>query len=243
MSKLELIKSLVKSGAKISQIDENIFSFLPENERKSDYDKKALFYDFVIGNEIYNRLIWGNSKKNYEDFYSESLHSTANGIILDAGCGSLVFTANALGETNGNKIILLDRSLGMLKKAEKRLIAKFGEIPGNIVFLQADIFNLPFNAESFDAVISHGMAHVFSETERYFNSLLNVAKSRAPLFFLVLLAENVLGKIFTNFAKLAGEIAIAENSEYWEDLVKRFSQEYRVKTNGNIGYIELIKEK
>ena len=241
MSKSGIIEPLLKSNVKIYKVNENIYSLFSEDKRKSDYDKKALFYDFVIGNEIYNKLIWGNSKKNYEKFYSEALSSSRNGTILDAGCGSLVFTANALSETYGNKIILLDRSLEMLKKAEKRLLAKFGEVPENIVFLQADIFNLPFNAESFDAVISHGMAHVFSETERYFNSLLSVAKSGAPLFFLVLLAENILGKIFTNLAKSAGEISIAENSKYWENLVKRFTEKYSVKTIGNIGYIKLIK--
>lgn len=50
------------------------------------------FYDLVLCNRFYNRLVWGYSITDYASLTRDALEST-NGWVLDAGCGSLAFTA------------------------------------------------------------------------------------------------------------------------------------------------------
>jgi len=67
-------------------------------------------------------------------------------IILDAGCGTGIFTTDIL--SSGSQVIGLDISLPMLIQAKK----KFKEYPFWIIL--ADMLNLPFPGSSFDKVVS-----------------------------------------------------------------------------------------
>ncbi|WP_373033791.1 hypothetical protein, partial [Sulfurovum sp.] len=79
----------------LEKIDGGIYSAIDAPERTADYDTKVRLYDALIGNPLYNRLIWGNWPKEYDRFCREALADTPKGVVLDAGCGSLVFTADA----------------------------------------------------------------------------------------------------------------------------------------------------
>jgi len=67
-------------------------------------------------------------------------------IILDAGCGTGVFTIDIL--LSGSQVVGLDISLPMLIQAVKKLKG----LPFQMIL--ADILNLPFPGNSFDKVIS-----------------------------------------------------------------------------------------
>jgi ubiquinone/menaquinone biosynthesis C-methylase UbiE len=67
-------------------------------------------------------------------------------IILDAGCGTGIFTNDIL--SSGSQVIGLDISLPMLIQAKKKL----KEYPFWIIL--ADMLNLPFPGSSFDKVVS-----------------------------------------------------------------------------------------
>jgi ubiquinone/menaquinone biosynthesis C-methylase UbiE len=67
-------------------------------------------------------------------------------IILDAGCGTGVFTLDIF--SLGSKVIGLDISLPMLIQADKKLKG----YPFQMVL--ADMLNLPFRKDSFDKVVS-----------------------------------------------------------------------------------------
>ena len=67
-------------------------------------------------------------------------------IILDAGCGTGIFTLDIL--SSGSKVIGLDLSLPMLMRAEKKLKG----YPVQMVL--ADMLHLPFPENSFDKVVS-----------------------------------------------------------------------------------------
>jgi ubiquinone/menaquinone biosynthesis C-methylase UbiE len=67
-------------------------------------------------------------------------------IILDAGCGTGIFTTDIL--SSGPQVIGLDISLPMLIQAKKKL----KEYPFWIIL--ADMLNLPFPGSSFDKVVS-----------------------------------------------------------------------------------------
>jgi len=89
----------------------------------------------------------GSLVRKYETELILNLLSPKQGeIILDAGCGTGMFTLDIL--SSGSKVIGLDLSLPMLKRAEKKLKG----YPFQIVL--ADMLTLPFPESSFDKVVS-----------------------------------------------------------------------------------------
>ena len=74
----------------------------------------------------------------------------SNHHVLDVGCGSGQ-TACDIVSTFGSKVIGIDISEIMIEKAHKR--AKKQNVQDETDFRVADIFTLPFDDESFDAVI------------------------------------------------------------------------------------------
>ena len=85
--------------------------------------------------------------KKYEaELILDLLKPKPGEIILDAGCGTGIFTFDIL--SSGSKVIGLDLSLPMLRGAEKKLEG----YPLRIVL--ADMLSLPFWEDSFDKAVS-----------------------------------------------------------------------------------------
>ena len=84
---------------------------------------------------------------------SEILHADtaypAGSTVLEAGCGVGAQTVILAGNSPGARIVSVDVSSRSLSAA-KALTAAEGV--GNVIFLRADIFNLPFPPERFDHV-------------------------------------------------------------------------------------------
>lgn len=112
-----------------------------------DKGKGQLFDEWP---EAYDRWFTtpiGSLVRKFEaELILELLRPKQGEIILDAGCGTGVFTLDFL--SSGSKVIGLDISLPMLIQAEKKLKG----YPFWIVL--ADILNLPFPKNSFDKVVS-----------------------------------------------------------------------------------------
>ncbi len=85
-------------------------------------------------------------KKIEAKFIMDLLKPKQGEVILDAGCGTGVFTLDIL--SIGSKVIGLDISLPMLIYARKKLKG----YPFQTVL--SDILNLPFRENSFDKVVS-----------------------------------------------------------------------------------------
>jgi ubiquinone/menaquinone biosynthesis C-methylase UbiE len=89
----------------------------------------------------------GSLVRKYEIELILNLLSPKRGeIILDAGCGTGIFTFDIL--SSGSKVIGLDLSLPMLRRAEEKLKG----YPFQIVV--ADMLHLPFPESSFNKVVS-----------------------------------------------------------------------------------------
>jgi ubiquinone/menaquinone biosynthesis C-methylase UbiE len=89
----------------------------------------------------------GSLVKKYEaQLILDLLKPKQGEIILDAGCGTGIFTTDIL--SSGSQVIGLDISLPMLIQAKKKL----KEYPFWIIL--ADMLNLPFPGSSFDKVVS-----------------------------------------------------------------------------------------
>src|SRR4051794_4118275 len=98
-----------------------VASVLAVDEARGAYDRHAAIYDRLIGTRSYNRIVWGADVADYRSFAAEAT-DTATGPLLDAGCGTAVFSEAAYQEAN-RPLALVDRSLGMLARAADRLRA------------------------------------------------------------------------------------------------------------------------
>jgi ubiquinone/menaquinone biosynthesis C-methylase UbiE len=110
-------------------------------------EKPQLFDEWP---DIYDRWFTtpiGSLVKKYEtELILELLSPKQGEVIMDAGCGTGVFTFDILA--SGSKVIGMDISLPMLVHAGKKL----GEFPFQMVL--ADILNLPFQEDCFDKLLS-----------------------------------------------------------------------------------------
>lgn len=159
----EMISELLLPGVALYSVEPHLYSVYQDSEPTHDYDQAVNFYDRVIGNSIYNRIFWGYSTSEFTDFIRAAVGSAASGRVLDAGCGSLVFTAEPYSAYRDRPVVMLDQSIEMLRAAKSRLAKLCTGIPPNIVFLQGDILDLPFQPQSFSTVVSMSVLHVLDD--------------------------------------------------------------------------------
>jgi ubiquinone/menaquinone biosynthesis C-methylase UbiE len=111
----------------------------------------------------------GSLVKKYEaELILDLLKPKQGEIILDAGCGTGVFTLDILSW--GSKVIGLDISLPMLIRAGKKLKG----FPFQMVL--ADMLNLPFPESSFDKVVSVTALEFIEDAKGAVKELFRVTK-------------------------------------------------------------------
>jgi ubiquinone/menaquinone biosynthesis C-methylase UbiE len=110
-------------------------------------EKKRLFDEWPEAYDRWFATPSGALVKKYEgELLLDLLKPQPGEIILDAGCGTGVFTLDFL--SRGAKVIGLDISLPMLRRSRE----KAGEY--SLPSVLGDMLNLPFSEGSFDKVIS-----------------------------------------------------------------------------------------
>jgi ubiquinone/menaquinone biosynthesis C-methylase UbiE len=115
--------------------------FLKSHKREGLFDDWPEAYDRWFTTPI------GSFVRKYEaDLLLDLLRPGHGELILDAGCGTGVFTQEIL--SNGSQVIGLDISLPMLMRAREKLMG----YPFRIVL--GDILKLPFLGNFFDRVVS-----------------------------------------------------------------------------------------
>jgi ubiquinone/menaquinone biosynthesis C-methylase UbiE len=113
----------------------------PKKEESRLFDEWPDEYDLWFTTPI------GTLVKKYEaELLLDLLEPHSGETILDAGCGTGVFTLDIL--SRGAYVIGLDISLPMLRRSRE----KSGGYPFQVV--QGDMLNLPFPEKSFDRVVS-----------------------------------------------------------------------------------------
>jgi SAM-dependent methyltransferase len=157
-----MIQNLVKLP--IRKVESNIYSSL-DNTPRTCYDKKAWIYEFLVGNFLYNKLMWGTSPGDYVDYAREVL-AACEGTVVDVGCGGLMQTSRIYA-SRPQFTILADISLEMLRIGKHRILQQIGLLPNHLTFLQADAFKLPFYECSVDNVVSFGMLHLFDNKQAF----------------------------------------------------------------------------
>lgn len=135
---------LLAQGRTLRPARPGMLSALPATDQSAPYDRRAVVYDRVIANRIYNRLAWNAAPADYVAFAEEAI-TASDGAFLDAGCGTATFTAAAYRGTS-RPLVLVDRSLDMLSRTASRL----ANTP--VALVQADLLDLPFSPRRFATV-------------------------------------------------------------------------------------------
>src|SRR5216684_2336922 len=105
------LKTVLAKDRPVRLVEDDIYSVLPDPAIEHHYDHRAAVYDFLVGTRFYGWVARGSYPIDYSSFARELITSGADGTFLDAGCGSLIFTAPSY-LTSRSKIIAFDESLG-----------------------------------------------------------------------------------------------------------------------------------
>lgn len=200
------LSSLLLENITLRPIETHIYSVCPEDECTNTYDKMWSFYDLVMGNRHYNRIMWGYSIADFSSFCHDSLSSSSDGWVLDAGCGSLVFTSNIYAEYSERPAILLDASIQMLKAAKARLSKLSGDVPSNMVFIHGDALQLPFKPESFRTILSMNLLHVIPNVNRVLSELKNVLAIGGTIALTSLISNDRFNDIYPKLLGKTGQL-------------------------------------
>lgn len=175
-----------------------VLSALPADEEDGPYDRHAALYDRLIGNRLYNRLVWGATPADYEAFAAEAV-AVGDGPFLDAGCGTLVFTAAAYRRAS-RPLVLVDLSLGMLDRARTRING------ARATLVQADLLHLPFRLNRFAAVACFGTLHVLDDPWAAVVALRDQVAPGGRLFASMLVSDRAVGRAYLAALSRRGEV-------------------------------------
>ena len=181
---------ILSADQQLRQIEPQIYSLACPADTDNAFDEMAWFYDRVICNRFYNRIMWGYSTADYAPFTSKALNSSKDGWVLDAGCGSLAFNAKLYADYSDRPVVLLDNSLKLLKIAKSRLAKLHRGMPQNIILLQGDALQLPFKERSFETILSLNLLHVFEDVKKPLLEFKRVLANKGSMSFTTLISNN-----------------------------------------------------
>lgn len=136
---------------------------MPEKKRKQLFDEWPEKYDRWFSTPL------GTLIRDYESqLIMDFLQPVPGELILDAGCGTGVFTLDILAKET--KVIGVDISLPMIKKAKDKMRGtKFQAV-------LADILHLPFPEGIFDRLISITTLEFISDGKKAVQEMFRVTK-------------------------------------------------------------------
>lgn len=181
-----------------------------------EYDRFAWLYDLIVPSQLYHRFVWGMAPGEHGRFTERALAASSRGSVLDAGCGSLVFTASIyskwLGGSNVElpdepRLTLFDGSLGMLHRARKRLAKRSAVAAERARFVQGNLRELPFGDARFGTVFHFGVLHCMEKAEGVLEELLRVTAPGGRIFLSSLVLGRARGDAFLRQLQRKGHVA------------------------------------
>jgi ubiquinone/menaquinone biosynthesis C-methylase UbiE len=182
--------------------------------------------------------MWGTSPRDYAEFARQDLDSSSNGIFLDAGCGSMLFTARTYVSSN-RQIVAFDQSLAMLRRARERLRKLAGRVPENIRLLQADLSDLPFRRNSFRTVMCLNVLHQFADAATLVSGFNELLCEEGNLYLTSLILNNrMIGDWYINMLYRTGEFVRPRNERELRELFSRaFGERVSYVEKGNMAFV------
>jgi ubiquinone/menaquinone biosynthesis C-methylase UbiE len=237
MNKAEQLREVLTEGCAIRLVEDDIYSALREDQQRHFYDRRATAYDAIVGTRIYNRIMWGTSPLDYVAFAREAIRSHAGERMLDAGCGSLLFTAR-LYTASDRQIIAFDQSLRMLQRARARLIALSGSVPEHILLLQADLGSLVFHPKQFRTILCMNVLHQFTDAAELIRKIKVLLDDAGQLYLTSLVSTGrYVGDWWLRTLYKSGEFVRPRSSnELNKLLANSASQDITCRLKGNMAF-------
>jgi SAM-dependent methyltransferase len=237
MNELDILKEVIEDNRTVRLVEEDIYSVLPDIQQTYQYDKKAAIYDFVVGSSLYNRVMWGDSPNNYMAFARRAINSHPNGWLMEAGCGSMLFTAEAYLQCR-RPIVACDQSLDMLRCARARLSKSANSVPEHIFLVQADVSDIPFRPVSFQTVLSMNVLHHYADVAGLVLKLKNLLTESGCIYLTSLVTNNRFpGDHYLSALHNKGWLAQPRIKDELKKLLQEsLGTEIRFWTKGNMAY-------
>ncbi|HEX6733004.1 MAG TPA: methyltransferase domain-containing protein [Pyrinomonadaceae bacterium] len=230
-------RAVIDEGHAIRLVDEGIYSALPEGPHDHLYDRRAVAYDLVVGTRLYNRVMWGAFRADYDEFARQATAAHPDGMLLDAACGSLLFTASAYLDCE-RPILAFDQSMHMLRRARSRLRKLVGSVPERIFLLQADLSALPFRQKSFHTALCMNVLHHVADAGNVITGLKELLVDGGQLYLTSLVRGNrLLGDHYLNALHRRGDFVQPRTRAELEGLIaSSFGQGASYWVRGNMAY-------
>lgn len=232
------LKEVLTENRSVRLVEEGIYSVLPRASHRHHYDRRVTLYDLMVSTRLYNSVMWGSSPLDYIAFARQAVTSRINGRLLDAACGSLLFTASVYLESE-RQIVAFDQSIAMLRRARKRLLKLAGSMPQHIMLLQADLSDLPFRTASFGTVLCMNVLHHFADATTLLPSLEKLLAGGGRLYLTSLVSNNrFIGDRYLNALHSTGEFVRPRSSLELREMVNKcLSIKVSYRVNGNMAFV------
>ncbi len=230
-------REVLAENRTVQLIEDDIYSVLPDATPIHHYDRRARVYDLVVGTRLYNSVMWGSSPLDYIAFVQQALTSSSGGILLDAGCGSLLFSAPGYLDSDRH-VIAFDQSLAMLRRARKRLQNLNGFVPERVRLLQADLKDLPFRPNHFQTVLCLNVLHQFANAADLISQLKELLTVKGQLYLTSLVLNNrPVGDRYLNALHSAGEFVRPRSKLELKELLDRSLSQVSYRVKGNMAFV------
>jgi len=166
---------LVQDGI-IDLVDRDSEGCDPKMEAGYD-DVGGLKYDLWIKNPLIMTFIWGLGVLKAPLAIRNFLEIPA-GWILDIPCGTGTFSISIYRSFPNARFVAVDYSTGMLRAARRRM--RKNNID-NVIFIRADVANLPFADGTFAGAVSLAGFHAFPDPSAAGIEIGRLLKPGAPL--------------------------------------------------------------
>lgn len=218
MSVPEELKEVLAEGRGVREVGGGVYSSMGGGGAQM-YDGRAGLYDAVVGTWAYNRLMWGSSPRAYGEFARRAFASGAGGRVLDAACGSLLFTAEAYGGS-ARTVVAFDASLAMLGRARRRLGRITGRVPANVYLVQADARDMPFRPRAFETALSMNVLHHLDDAAPFLRALASLVRAGGQLHVTSLILNGrTVGDFYLGALHRAGQLARPRTADELKRLV------------------------
>lgn len=229
------------SGQPIRELEVGLYSVLDPHDEGAPYDSRAAAYDWLVSSSWYSRVAWGVRPIIHTEFITRGISTEGDGWVVDVAAGSCVPSASAYSTTS-RPLVVLDRSLAMLRRGMARLRHIHGRIPPNVAFMQADANSLPFRTGSISTVVCHGAFHVFSSPAAVCAEWVRVLESGGRLFVSSLVQGRWLGDQYLGLLHRAGEVAQPYSpAEFARRVEAWFGATAKLEAMGNFAYLSLTR--
>ena len=205
----------------------------------AQYDSIGTAYDIVGAMDLYHRIFWGVSTRAYRQFVEKAWEECGDGLMLDAGCGSMLFSARAHLRSQQGAVIGLDASLRMLTLAQTRL----GGSPQarRVALLRGDLFRNQMRSAMFDVVTCLHVAHVLDDLDRLLAEARRVLKPGGRLFLTSVVQVNGWRDRYLRALARRGIMATPRSTGDIVDALHRVLRtDPRWRLTGNMLFVETV---